>query len=54
MHTKILAGKLEGKTLLGNRGLDGRIILKWILKKYNVKTWTGIMCVRIGISGGFL
>jgi hypothetical protein len=30
---KISVGKLEGKNHCGNLGVDGRIILKWILGK---------------------
>jgi hypothetical protein len=33
----ILVGKPKGKRLLFNLGLDGRIILKWISKRKNVK-----------------
>jgi hypothetical protein len=28
---------------LGGLDVDGRILLKWILKKYDGRTWTGIM-----------
>jgi hypothetical protein len=30
----VLVGKAEGKRPLGNRGVDGRIILRWIFKKW--------------------
>jgi hypothetical protein len=30
---RVLVGKPEGKSHLGDPGIDGRIILKWILKK---------------------
>jgi hypothetical protein len=30
---KILVEKPEGKRLFGRNGLDGRIILEWILEK---------------------
>jgi hypothetical protein len=29
----VLLGKPEGKRLLGDLGLDGKIILRWIIKK---------------------
>jgi hypothetical protein len=33
---RVLVGKPERKRLLGSPGLDGRIILKWIIRKWNV------------------
>jgi hypothetical protein len=30
---RILVGKPEGRRLPGDRGVDGRIILKWIVEK---------------------
>jgi len=30
---KVLRGKPEGKSLFGRPGVDGRIILKWIIRK---------------------
>jgi hypothetical protein len=34
--------------------VDGTIILKWLLKKQVEKLWTGIVCIRKGMSGGSL
>jgi hypothetical protein len=35
--------------------VDGRIILRWILEKYNGVVWTGgFICLKIGTSGGLL
>jgi hypothetical protein len=35
-------------------GIDGRIILKWILRKWNVGVWTGSSWGRIVTGGGHL
>ena len=32
---RILMGRLEGRDHLEDPGIDGRIILKWILKKWD-------------------
>jgi hypothetical protein len=37
---KVFVGTLEGKNHLEDLGVDGRIIFKWILKKWDGKTWT--------------
>jgi hypothetical protein len=34
--------------------IGGRIITKWVLKKDDAMTWTGLMWLRIGIRSGFL
>ena len=35
-------------------GVDGRIILRWIFRKWNVRVWTGWSWLRIGTGGGHL
>jgi len=39
---------------LGDLDVDGRIILKWILRKDGEKVWTECIWVIIGINGGLL
>jgi hypothetical protein len=38
----------------GDVGVDGRIILRWILRKWDVRVWTGLSGLRMGIGGGNL
>jgi hypothetical protein len=33
-------------------GVDGRIILRWIFRKWNVRAWTGSIWLRKGTGGG--
>jgi hypothetical protein len=44
-------GKLREREHWGNSDVDGRIILKWIFRKWNVGIWTGSSWLRIGTSG---
>jgi hypothetical protein len=36
---RVLVGKPEGKRKMGDPGVDGRIIFKWIIRKWNVGLW---------------
>jgi len=51
---RVLVGNPEGKDHLGDPGVDGRIMLIWILRKWDVGVWTGSICLRIGTGGGHL
>jgi len=45
---RVLVGKLEGKRPLGDPDADGRIILRWILRKWEGLVGTGWSWLRIG------
>jgi len=51
---RVLVKKPEGKTPLEDPGVDGRIILRWIFRKWDVWAWTGSILLRIGTGGGHL
>ena len=51
---RVLVGKSEGKNHLGDPGVDGRIKLRWIFRKWDVGVWTGSSWLRIWTGGGHL
>jgi len=51
---RVLVRKPEGKRLLGNPDVDGRIILSWIFRKWEGVVGTGWTWLRIGTCGGNL
>jgi hypothetical protein len=48
-----LVGRPEGRNHLEDPGVDGRIILKRIFKKWD-RAWIGLIWLRIGTDGGLL
>jgi hypothetical protein len=51
---KALMGRPHGKMPFGRPRHKGRIILKWVFKKFNEEPWTGLICLRKGTGGGIL
>jgi hypothetical protein len=45
-------GILGERDRLEDPCLDGRIILKWIFRKWDVVVWTGLIWLRMGTVGG--
>jgi hypothetical protein len=50
---RVLVGKPEEKRSLG-RPRRGRIILRWIFRKWDEGLWTRSIPIRIGTGGGHL
>jgi hypothetical protein len=51
---RVLIRKPEGKRPMGRPRLDGKIILRWIFRKWDVGLWTGFSWFRIETGGGHL
>jgi hypothetical protein len=45
---------LTERDFLEDVGMNGKIILEWILGKYDGEIWIGFIWLRIGTSGGSL
>jgi hypothetical protein len=38
---RVLVGKYEGKVYWGDPGVDGRVTLRWIFRKWDGLDWAG-------------
>jgi len=47
-------GKLRKRGHLEDPGVDGRIILRWIFRKWDVGAWPGLIWLMIGTGGRLL
>jgi hypothetical protein len=52
VHAGFGCGNLRERGLLKDRGVDGRILLKWIFKKQDGRAWTGFIWKRAGTVAG--
>ena len=49
-----IQGNLRGRDHLGDPSVDVRIILRWIVRMWDVGVWTGSSWLRTGTGGGHL
>jgi len=54
VHTGYWWGNLRESDHFGDPGVDGRVILRLIFRKWDVGGWTGLICFRIRTGGGHL
>jgi hypothetical protein len=54
VHKGFCWGDLRERDHLGDPGVDGKVILKWIVKTWDEEAWIGLIWLRIGRVGGRL
>ena len=45
---------MRERDILEDPDVDGRIILRWIFRKWDVEAWTGLIWFKIGTGDGNL
>jgi len=53
-YTGFWWGNVRERDHLEDPDVDGRIILRWIFRKWDVGVWTGSNWLRVGTGGGRL
>jgi len=53
-YTGFWWGNLNERNHLGDPGVDGRIILRWTFRMWDVEVWTGSSWLKIGKGSGRL
>jgi len=53
-YTGFWCGNLRERDHLGDPSVDGRLILRWFFRKWDVGVRAGSICFKRGTSGGHL
>ena len=51
---RIWWGILRERDYFEDQGVDGKILLRWIFRKWEVRAWTGAIWIMIVIGDGHL
>ena len=54
VYIGFLWGNLRERDNWDDRDIDGKIVLRWIFRNWDVGLWTGSILLRIGAVGGHL
>ena len=54
VYTEFWWGNLRERDRLEDLGVDGKTILRWIFRKWDVRVWTASNWLRIRTGGGHL
>ena len=54
VHEVLVRGNLRARDHLEDPDVDGRIILRWIFRKWDGGAWTASIWFRIGAGGGYM
>jgi hypothetical protein len=49
---RVLVGNMRVRDHLEDPGIDGRIILRWLFRKWDMGAWTGSIWLRLGQLAG--
>jgi hypothetical protein len=52
VYTGFWWGILRERDLFEDPDVDGKIILMWFIRKWDVRVWTGLIWFRIRTDGG--